>query len=267
MQITVLASGSKANASVLHTPFGLVLIDAGLSSSQLEVRLKMAKIKPGDLRAIILTHDHADHTQGLETFVRKYPTEVFTNALTATALNLKGAAIPWRIFRTGQEFGLLGSLGVLPFPICHDAADPVGFKITTPEGLRFGYVTDLGCVTPFVRVAVADCSALFLEANYDEELLAQDRRRPAMVRLRTSAGNGHLSNAQAAELVRTTPALKRVILGHLSAHNNRPGLAQNAVLEACVDDAAPMDPRDIEVAVAFTPASERLKPPTTYALA
>lgn len=256
MKLSVLASGSKANASILEADGSLILIDCGLSCTQLETRMRMIGIEPQAIDAIALTHEHADHSAGLEQFGRRYGTPVYANRLTATALITKGVNVCWRIFN-GEPFGI-GNIGAQAFRVEHDAADPCGFVF---DGV-FAYATDLGTITEAMRAAVRPCTSLFIEANYDERLLARDTTRPAKVKLRTASGNGHLSNQQAARFIAQQPELRAVILGHLSASTNTPMLAMNAVLDE--DDEHPSEDATLEVA--FTPESERCKPPRTFPL-
>ncbi len=221
MQVAVLGSGSGGNATVLCCDEGTFLIDAGLSAKQLVLRLELLGIAADDLDGIFLTHEHSDHARGLNVLLKTRDIPVYANAMTKEALEwgIK-SDVKWKVFQTGQEFKI-GDLSVNTFSIPHDAAEPVGFVLET-EQARFGLVTDVGCVTNVMRESLKHADALFIEANYDEELLESDTKRPWMTKQRISSKHGHLSNTQAGELIAEVGCAKLdyVLLGHLSSDCN-----------------------------------------------
>jgi phosphoribosyl 1,2-cyclic phosphodiesterase len=266
MKLTILASGSKANAAVLDTGETRILIDAGLSATQLITRMEMAGIEPYDISGIVITHEHSDHVAGLCRFFRsglhsRIP--IYVNHMTMQAIPNKNEFQPWRIFGSTQGINkpanpgfMIGKIHVEPFSVSHDAADPVGF-IFSGETKVLGFATDLGQIHAEEIERLKQCSTVFLEANYSDELLARDTTRPWGVRQRIMSANGHLSNHQAAEAISALPQLRKAILGHLSNATNSPERAMNTVHQ--VRDLAGL--ADIEVAVAFTPERDRCKPP------
>ena len=129
----------------------------------------------------------------------------------------------------GGEFEI-GGLGLRSFPVAHDAVDPVGFVLKDGES-SLGIVSDVGFVTSLVVEAVKGVNTLFVEANYDEQLLFDDTKRPPSIKQRISSRHGHLSNEQTAELVvgAAGEGLERVILGHLSGDCNTPEIAKAVV--------------------------------------
>lgn len=230
MRLAVLGSGSGGNAMVLECGDTRILLDAGLSAKQLVRRLGMLGVDPESLNGIVLTHEHSDHARGIDVFLRRRRVPVFANAMTREALQWGcKSEISWKVFNTGQAFGL-GGMEVLPFPIPHDAAEPVGFTIEA-GGTRFGMVTDVGYVTQAMRVHLRGSDALFVESNYDEGLLEADTRRPWATKQRIASRHGHLSNTQAGELISDVGCerLKGVMLGHLSGDCNCPILAGDTV--------------------------------------
>jgi len=227
--LTILASGSSGNCSLLETPTTKVLVDAGLSTRKITQQLEALGVKPEALDAILLTHEHSDHAAAVGVWARRYKTPVYANRLTAEALKEDSKGVEWRLFSTGAEFQL-GVLKVQSFAIPHDAAEPVGFVLRHEEH-SVGFLTDLGVATKMVLERVRTVHTLLLEANHDEKLLQDDTRRPWSIKQRIFSRHGHLSNAAAAEVLAQIAGgnLRRVVLGHLSEDCNTPYLALNTV--------------------------------------
>ncbi len=228
--MAVLGSGSGGNALVIDTGTTRILVDAGLSAKQLCLRMEARGIDPSSLSGIMLTHEHGDHVRGLDVFLRKHRVPIFATALTREVVEdkLKGKA-DWRVFQRGQDFEL-GEMVVRAFSIPHDAVDPVGF-VCTNHDVKVGVATDLGHITGLVRDELKGVRGLFVESNYDEVLLDADTKRPWATKQRIASRHGHLSNAQAAELVAELAGhgLRDVFLGHLSADCNCPIKAAETV--------------------------------------
>lgn len=224
--MAVLGSGSGGNAIVFEAGASRFLIDAGLSAKQLCGRMQVLGVDPDGLDGILLSHEHSDHTRGLEVFLRKRRIPIFATALTREALGDRlGAGHDWRVFQRGQVFSV-GGVEVHAFAVPHDAVDPVGF-VCGVSGARVGVATDFGHVTTLVRDQLRGVRALFVEANYDQGLLEADTKRPWSIKQRISSRHGHLSNDQTAELVSelSEHGLETVILGHLSQDCNCPQMA------------------------------------------
>ena len=234
--MVVLGSGSGGNAVVVECGETRVLVDAGLSSKQLCLRMAAVGVAPASLDGILLSHEHGDHTRGLDVFLRKHRVPVFATAITREEVREKvRGQVEWRIFQHGQVFSV-GGMEVRAFAVPHDAVDPVGF-VCTGGGVRFGVATDFGHVTGLVREELKGVQGIFLEANYDQGLLEADTRRPWPTKQRIASRHGHLSNTQAAELVEVLLAhgLEHVVLGHLSGDCNCPKVV-TAVLREVVGD-------------------------------
>ena len=246
MRMAVLGSGSGGNAVVMDTGRTRILVDAGLSAKQLCLRLAAVGIDPASLDGILLSHEHGDHVRGLDVFLRKYRVPIFATALTREVVEDKlREKADWRIFQRGQEFAL-GELAVRAFAIPHDAVDPVGF-VCTAHNVKVGVATDLGHVTGLVREELKGVRGLFVESNYDQELLDADTKRPWSTKQRIASRHGHLSNAQAAELVAelATHGLRDVFLGHLSADCNCPVMAAAVVSAQSSKVRVQIAPQDI----------------------
>ena len=227
----MLASGSAGNCALVEAGPCRVLIDCGLSARQVALRLAQLGIDASLLDGIVLTHEHADHTSGLEVFCRRHAVPLYANGLTAETLRRGRLAdySRWKIFETGADFAI-GDLRISSFPVPHDAVDPVGLTFHHADrGL--GFLTDLGCAPRLVLDRLRAVQTLVIETNHDERLLMDDPRRPWPVKQRILSRHGHLSNAAAAEVVAGLAggALGRVVLGHLSRDCNRPELALGVV--------------------------------------
>jgi phosphoribosyl 1,2-cyclic phosphodiesterase len=223
--LTVLGSGSSGNSAVVSTEHTTLLIDAGLSAKQICLRMEAAGYSLDQLDAILLTHEHQDHTGALEVLSGKHDLCLYATALTREALlsSLKFRRPPrWKVMTTGSVFDLQ-DLRVESFPVPHDAVDPVGFVIAD-EVSRLGVLSDVGYVTNLIKDRLRSSDSLFIEANYDTQLLEADMKRPWATKQRISSRHGHLSNEQAAELLEAVahPDLNHVVLGHLSDDCNDP---------------------------------------------
>ena len=226
-EVCILASGSEGNAMLLRTRDAALLIDAGLSGRKLSERLQRAGVMPDQLLGVVLTHEHGDHTGALRTLGKKHGWPIYCNSATAHALKDSGLQdfAGWRYFQTGQPFSV-GPWEIESFSVPHDAIDPVGFVIRCGAG-SLGVLTDLGHFSPPLVDRMREVHTLVIEANYDEELLEQDQKRPWSVKQRIASKHGHLSNRAVADFVSRIGEsnLRRVILGHLSRDCNRPDLA------------------------------------------
>ena len=237
MKVSVLGSGSRGNSVLVANTRTRILVDAGFSARSLEKRLGVLGVLPREIDAIVVTHDHGDHTRGAGVFARRHGTPVFITERTREACQglFKGKE---RVvsYRAGYPFPV-GSLRVEPFLTAHDARDPVAVALTDPTtGIKLGVATDLGRPTSQVRHALASSDVLVLEANHDPGLLHQGPY-PVAVRARIASSHGHLSNEAAAQLALELlhPRLAAVILAHLSAECNRPELAEMVVGRALRD--------------------------------
>jgi len=230
--LTVLGSGSRGNSLHLEHGGRAILVDAGLSARQLKARMSRVGADTAELLGVILTHEHGDHAGGLKTFLKKKKCPVYATNGTKDALEPGLATAEWRSFEAGARVEI-GGFQVETFPVPHDAAEPIGMRITA-GAVRIGVVSDLGYVTRLVVERLKGCAALLLEANYDEAMLRDEERRPWAVKQRISARHGHLSNGAAAKLVEEVagPELRDLFLGHISEDCNRPELARRAIEEA-----------------------------------
>jgi phosphoribosyl 1,2-cyclic phosphodiesterase len=228
----VLASGSKGNAIYLADGETRVLVDAGLSGREIERRMEARQLAAADLDAILVTHEHADHIQGVGVLARRYHIPVYISRRTAQAGSGRLGNIADLVhFRCGTPFHI-GALAFHPFTTTHDAADSAGFTVASGN-CKAGIATDLGIVTELVKRHLDGCQLLVLEANHDDQMLI-DGPYPWPLKQRIRGRNGHLSNTQCRDLLGALlhADLKQVILAHLSDNNNTPAQALNTVSEA-----------------------------------
>jgi phosphoribosyl 1,2-cyclic phosphodiesterase len=227
LEVTILASGSAGNSALVRCGGTNILLDAGLSARRLAERLAGCGVTPQELSGIVVTHEHSDHTGALRVLCSKWQIPVYTNRMTAAALEAGSMTEHrnWRFFASGTAFSI-GDLTLEAFSVPHDAVDPVGFLVRDTEA-TFGLLTDLGHATQLAIERMREADVLLIEMNYDEEMLLRDTKRPWSLKQRISSRHGHLSNRDAAEVIaQLAPGrLTTVLLGHLSRECNSAELA------------------------------------------
>jgi len=219
MRICTLASGSSGNCLYVESGETRILVDAGISLRQIVLKLRKLDVDLADIDAVIVTHEHSDHTAAL----RNIGLPVHVASATTHLWSDKVSAL--REFDTDTSFAIRDMM-ITPFSVPHDALDPVGFSIETGEGKKIGIVTDIGSVTALVRERLRGSSALVVEFNHDNDILLYSHY-PWDLKQRIRGRLGHLSNHQAAELLADLAhsGLRHVVLAHLSQVNNRPEVA------------------------------------------
>lgn len=229
-----LASGSSGNCSYIATEQTHLLIDAGLSGKKIESALTQINVSPSCLDAIFITHEHNDHIIGAGVLSRRYDLPLFATEKTWAKLenlNLIGqiAAHNKRIIYN-EESAVINDIKVCPYPIPHDAAEPVGFTVTA-QNRKIAFATDFGHITDTIREYITDSDALVIESNHDMDMLMHGPY-PYRLKKRISSDSGHLSNETTGTLITQifTSKLKHIYLAHLSEENNTPSLAHSTVL-------------------------------------
>lgn len=231
MKVTVLGSGSSGNSILIESGQVRLLVDAGFSGRDIERRLAAVEVDAASIDALLITHDHCDHTKGMGILARRFGIPLYLTERTLDACrNLLNGTETVRVYASDESLRI-GDLRVDPFLTVHDAVDPVAVTVTeSTTGEKLGIATDLGRPTAAVRHALRECDLLILEANYDE-LLLRESIYPWSVKARIASSHGHLSNRASAELVGTLahPRLCAVVLAHLSENANDPHIAQDTV--------------------------------------
>lgn len=229
LRIHVLASGSKGNASLVEniaTGEG-VLIDCGICKRDVLSRSAEAGFDLGKLKAVLITHEHSDHTKGLKVLYRELAKQglqvpLFVNQATyANSKLVQEAAQLTEVVGLDAEDQLsLAGMEVFAFDTSHDAASSFGFRLWAGED-ALGFMTDTGVVTGAAHEALRGCRVLALEANHDPTML-KNGPYPRALQERVSSKRGHLSNGQASEELKSLlhPGLEEVIAMHISENNN-----------------------------------------------
>lgn len=224
-----LASGSKGNCIYLGTPQCKILIDAGISAKALRAKLAEIKVDISEIDAILITHEHTDHIQGLKILAYQYNIPVFANTETAKGIVEYFQETPkFKIFSTGETFSYR-DLTIHPFSIQHDTVDPVAFTIRVDD-LKLGFCADLGFVTSLVQTHLTDCDYLYIEANHEPSMV-HACSRPMVYKQRVLSRSGHLSNDACGQLLANVAhdKLKHIHLAHLSSECNSPEVAMRQV--------------------------------------
>jgi phosphoribosyl 1,2-cyclic phosphodiesterase len=233
MRCTILASGSKGNCFYLEGASGALLIDAGLSTKEILMRMKAASLDAGQIDAVLVTHEHGDHIRGLDVLARRLDIPVYGTGGTLDDFlhhrRTSDKPIDSHICRYHELFGI-GDFSIEPFETSHDANQPCGYIIREND-LTFGYCTDTGIVTPHMLGLMRHCDALVLESNHCPDML-QNGPYPESLKRRIRSKRGHLSNPAAAKCLQALGKdAPQVILAHLSEINNTPSRAMSGARE------------------------------------
>jgi len=222
--ICSLNSGSNGNCYYVGNQTEAILVDAGISCRETERRMARAGLSMAKVKAIFVSHEHSDHIRGIPVLAKKYNLPVYITPGTLQNCGSLGLSPDW--VRLLEAFApiTIGRLIITAFPKIHDAFDPHSFIIACGE-TRIGVFTDLGRACDQLIAHFKQCHAVFLEANYDEQMLEQGRY-PWHLKNRIRGGHGHLSNREALQLFidHRPPHLTHLLLSHLSQDNNDPQL-------------------------------------------
>ncbi len=221
LYITSLNSGSNGNCYYVANTNEAVLVDVGISCKEVEKRMARLQLSFSKVKAIFISHEHSDHIKGVQILSKKYSIPVYITKKTLQNSNL---VLEDYLVKSFNEFDsiLIGNLIVKPFPKRHDASDPYSFVLEN-DGVKVGVLTDIGSACNHVIDNFKQCHAVFLEANYDEQLL-DNGHYPYYLKARLKSDKGHLSNTQALDLFvnHKHESMSLVILSHLSKDNNCP---------------------------------------------
>ena len=226
-----LYSGSSGNSFLIQSNHTKILVDAGVSCRKIETALNNLDISPADIHAILITHEHIDHTKGLGILSSKYNIPIYANEKTWGNINCNKILDENRkIFINNKKFDI-EDLTILPFSTPHDAADPCGFNIYK-DTKKISIATDLGNITKDVFDKLENSSLIMLESNYDMNILKYSPY-PYNLKRRIASAIGHLENCMAGKTIArlADSGLKNAVLIHLSKENNFPELAYKTVIE------------------------------------
>ena len=253
MYFCPLFSGSSGNALFCQYGNTRLLIDAGKTGRCIGDAMAGIGVAPESLDGILITHEHSDHILGAGVLARKYHVPLYATQETWRAMAGKIGKIPGDLVRTvqsGKGFWL-GEIGVEPFSIPHDAADPVGYRLWGGE-ISISTATDLGRFTQNVYERIAGSTMVLLESNHDPDMLRANPNYNAMLKARILGDRGHLSNDACSEALLRLIAggTRHVILGHLSGENNTPVLARSVSEKAMLREGI-RPGEDVQVQVAL----------------
>ncbi|HZD31376.1 MAG TPA: MBL fold metallo-hydrolase [Candidatus Angelobacter sp.] len=233
VSLTVLASGSKGNCTLICAGNMRLLVDVGLSCRETLRRLALCGETTIGISAILITHEHSDHVAGLRVLAKRLKVPVYMTGATHEAYrkctrDSAGNRVTLErleTFEAGRPFAI-GEVTVTPFTIPHDAVDPVGFTFRS-EGVKVGVCTDLGYMPASVKHHLHGCQILMIESNHDLEML-RGGPYPWAVKQRVMSRVGHLSNDALADFFTTDydGGAEYLILAHLSEQNNHPEIAR-----------------------------------------
>jgi phosphoribosyl 1,2-cyclic phosphodiesterase len=224
LEICALASGSNGNCYYVGNEKNAVLIDAGISCKQVLKRMGEKGLNPVKIKAVFISHEHSDHMRGARVLAKKLSVPVYLTAKTYLAAYKNMQPAYPRFFEPGTAVSVVG-FTIHPFLKNHDASEPCSFRVEY-AGKSVGVLTDIGEPCENVVAHLGLCDAVFLESNYDEQML-KTGSYPYFLKQRVASSLGHLSNVQALHLLNENAGkhLKCVFLSHLSAENNTPELA------------------------------------------
>jgi len=239
-QFCSLYSGSSGNSLFVSTEHTKILIDAGESAKKIVEALSSCQIAIEEIDAIVVSHEHSDHVKGLGTLSKKYNIPVYANSKTWDAMpsqSEKIVAENKKFFISNEAFEI-GDIHLQPFSTPHDAASSCGFTLHH-DGKKISIATDLGHVNPSITSQLEGSNFLFIESNYEPEVL-KCSRYPYPLKQRIGGPNGHLSNEEAGKFISylLTTDVKNIMLGHLSKENNFPELAYKTVMNEILNSSA-----------------------------
>lgn len=233
MRLCSIASGSSGNCIYVGSEATHLLVDVGISGKRTECGLNELDLTGRDLDGILITHEHADHIQGLGVIARKYEIPIYATKGTIEAMKSMSSLGKLDVdlfheIKEDEKF-ILKDLTINPMRISHDAAQPVGYRISYGNK-RVAVCTDLGVYNDYTVECLKGMDALLIEANHDVNML-QVGPYPYYLKQRILGDRGHLSNENSGRLLCRIlhDKLKTVLLGHLSKENNLPELAYESV--------------------------------------
>jgi phosphoribosyl 1,2-cyclic phosphodiesterase len=231
VRVCVLGSGSKGNCTLLATEKTRLLIDAGLSCRETYARLAAIGEPPDGLDAVVISHEHTDHINGLRVLALDAKLPIYITRPTRDAVSWNAKLQRFEYFAASEKF-TIGDIEVTPFPIPHDAVDPVAFTFDA-QGIRISLVTDLGYIPEVVKQRVKGSHCLIFESNHDLEMLKVGPY-PWYVKQRVMSRHGHLSNNATADFLAEDfdGSAQVLVLAHLSETNNHPEIARLSAEQA-----------------------------------
>lgn len=253
MRIVNLASGSKGNSTYIEYGETKMLIDAGLSEKKLKDTLAEIGVNLADIQGVCITHEHVDHIRAVQSLAKKYDMVFFMHrALAESSFVADIEFKEGKLFKFENDAFSVGELEVKPFETSHDAIRSVGFTVRVfGNNSKAGFVTDLGIVSETVKRELLGSKMVFIESNYDENMLAGGSY-PKIIKKRIAGQFGHLSNSQSLELAKFLfeGGTKCFVLSHISENNNTPELAYINYVDYFESQGCVLD-KDVFIRISF----------------
>ncbi len=230
MRICNLASGSSGNCTLIESEKTKILIDNGKSLSYILHALDEIQVKPETISAILVTHEHCDHIKGIAKFAKTYNTAIYAHMNICTEIK-KLIHVPDELFHFFETDFDIDDLHIQPFPLPHYSKYCVGYRVNEEDAV-VSVCTDLGYFSNETFDAIKSSALVFLESNYDPEMLISYPNYPVFLKRRINGTNGHLSNINCAKAIERLvhAGTRLVVLSHISEHSNTVDLAVNTIV-------------------------------------
>lgn len=234
MKVCSLASSSKGNCTCVYSEDSIILIDMGITLKDLEEKLDRLRLDICKVTAVVISHEHSDHTKGINSLVKKYGVKVYVHTESLAGVVSKNKLPLDSVVRFSEVPFMIGNFTIDPFRVSHDVFC-VGFNIYENSS-KISIVTDLGYTTSDIVRRLYDSRLVILEANHDEKMVVASTKYPAMLKARILGKQGHLSNTSSAQVVCELAQhnVKQVVFAHLSEENNTPLLCYNTICDYLV---------------------------------
>lgn len=243
IEIVSVGSSSSGNSYIIMSGKRTIILDVGLPAKKITGALEDLGMTPEDVDAVLITHEHGDHVKSVRAVSRKCTNALFCASRGTIECTENFKYVPeerLRVVSSGDTVILsdysddCNDITIKAFALSHDAAEPVGYSIES-GGEKLAVVTDSGVITDEIYEAVSDADQLVFEANHDVDMLMFGEY-PYQVKMRIKSDVGHLSNDTAGEQLARILADRchpvkplRIMLAHLSFHNNMPLFARQTV--------------------------------------
>jgi len=249
-EICPLESGSKGNSHLITSGSTNILVDCGISAKAICERLSFYGKTPEELSAVLITHEHTDHTKGAGIMARKYAVPVYATRGTWRAMYKNIQPVEdhlIKLIEKNKPFEI-GDITIEAFAISHDAADPVGYNLLFKDK-KISIATDTGIADEELLTALSGSEIALIEANHDENMLIMGKYAQSLKR-RIKGDKGHLSNEAAGglSLKLAKSGTKTILIGHLSEENNYPDLAYLTV-KNIVEESGLKEGKDFSLSV------------------
>ncbi|MFQ6724404.1 MAG: MBL fold metallo-hydrolase, partial [Clostridia bacterium] len=228
MRVCNLASGSKGNCTYVESDFVRLLVDVGVSAKYVVDNLRDLNIEPETINAILITHEHSDHIKGVANFAKKYNTKILCAEVLKSVLISQLMGCEHLIEAYAGQFEI-GDLKVMPFPLSHDSVACFGYRIIDGDA-SVSIATDMGFCPESVFKIIKSSALVFLESNYDPEMLFACNY-PPFLKKRIMGNSGHLSNKDCALIAEKLAysGTRQIVLSHISENSNTQFLAYTTV--------------------------------------